>query len=99
MSAEKASTVRVPASHAYSAASLAHTPTLALPPLSPDRAPKYRPSGSPTAGPTGGTSMTELVTGCDPVADDDDARSIGMRRPSARTTTWCTSSLATSAGQ
>src|SRR5262249_60390839 len=44
-------TVRKPASHAYPASVRAHTPRLALPPLSPDRAPATRPSGARTTGP------------------------------------------------
>src|SRR6516165_685044 len=46
-------TVRNPASHAYAASVRAHTPRLAFPPLSPDRAPATRPKGARTTGPPG----------------------------------------------
>src|SRR5262249_19116807 len=40
-------------SHAYASGVRAQTPTLALPPLSPERAPMIRPSGARRVGPPG----------------------------------------------
>src|SRR4051794_41847202 len=91
------STVRLRSSQAYPAASLAQIPTLALPPLSPDRAPKYRPSGSPAAGPTGSTSLCDDRTGggCPPAGGGPSVTGGG---PSARGDTLRPPSLLTRGG-
>src|SRR4051812_50142930 len=97
MRAASESTVRLRSSQAYPAASLAQIPTLALPPLSPDRAPKYRPSGSPAAGPTGSTSLCDDRTGGRwPRVGGGPAVRVGG--PTGRESTFCTLSVVTRGG-
>ena len=64
------STVRALASHRQASSVRAHTPTLALPPLSPERAPATVPSGTRRVGPASGsgsggsaTSASSLLAG------------------------------------
>ena len=73
-------------------------PTLALPPLSPERAPKWAPNGVPAGIVAGSASIARGVIGSSdggPVG----AGSMRDRVPSPSTTIWSISSAGTSAGQ
>src|SRR5579884_1022997 len=99
-SRRKASTSRLAASQAYAGSVRAHSPTLALPPLSPERAPYTAPRGTARLGPSG-TGSVAAATGATATspAGSGGVGSTASLRPSAATTTWSTTSAGTSAGQ
>ena len=88
------STVSVSASHGQASPLRAHTPTLALPPLSPERAPATVPSGS-------AARRSRAAARAAPArrrrrgAASRVGGSIDSRVPSARTAVWATSAAAT----
>src|SRR5205823_6648614 len=95
-SRRKRSTVSSRSSHAYAGPLRAQTPTLAFPPLSPERAPKTRPSGTRSTGPDGDGGSSTGAT----LASPPRATTGGMPTVSPPITTRCsTSSDGTSAGQ
>src|SRR3954465_9584306 len=93
-------------SHAAASSVRAQKPTLALPPLSPDRAPIRVPSGIRRVSPLRSlpAALPPAAGGAAVVAEEGGGGAGGVwgmtsRRPSAWTTTCSTSSAGTSAGQ
>src|ERR1700744_6257289 len=98
MSSRTRSTVRYSRSQPNAAGSRVHTPTLALPPLSPDRAAAIRPSGARTAGPSG-TAYSTYVGSKPTYVELVSMGGMTWRVPSGSTTVCSTSVAGISAGQ
>src|SRR5207245_3253779 len=98
ISSPSRSTVRNASNQRYPSSLRAQTPTLALPPLSPDLAPNTVPSGSRRVGPksAGSGRPSSAFSSC---GGRRGGSTTSSRRPPSNTTVWVTTSADTSAGQ
>src|SRR5215467_7570192 len=93
------SAVRKSRSQGYADGSRAQNPTLALPPLSPERAPAIVPSGARRVGPEMSAAPAGLSAGSMTRGGPDGVGGIATIDPSAITTAWFTTFVATTVGQ
>src|SRR5215207_4551598 len=99
-SARTRSTVRNPSSQAHPSSLRANTPRLALPPLSPERAPTTRPRGAATVPPAGSIAPGPGAGSVGRAAAGVGAtESTTVAVPPSTTTCWGTSSAGTTAGR
>ena len=92
--------LRNPSSQSKASAERANTPRLALPPLSPERAPATRPSGDGTVGPQSrlaAGAAGERIGGTGPATGGTGSTTV--RSPSRKVTYWGTADAATVAGR